>query len=1541
MSDTSGATTTLFQTYQYDRLGQQTHEIEAGPAGLIDTATEYNAFGEVIRQGTNNGRQAYFDYDYAGNLWRTNSGDGVDKVFMVDLQGNVTAKMISTGIGGGNIDLKSFVSVDQIAGLTDLNRTDTRHDLLGRVVQQSEGQRLDVEGGVLARAGFTHANILSSASPLFGESGVTGFAGTNTVAFTWASLAALGSGDIKVSFQYTTLAFQDIVRYDEAGNPVYAGTTYDEGRNPVDSPASMHAGETRAMTQNFTADEAASGVTFNWSDARGNLNGGINRVTRLTILKMDVNGNWQQIVNTDSLGYAGNSIEVTALADPATVTQLQLRWLGFTGEDGWTNVPLINYGNVLRYDASHDGVGNYEYRLLTTAPGNPARMTSTGTIGLVSKPLAGIVIPLTFGPAGHGILAWASQDARIDQVFRIRPVGGRDADSRVIAVRGNGYDGVDLSNLAAGTYEYELLWSHAGEGSPYAHALGRLTVEPPIPPRWVPPVGLPAFSEVSVDTGTVGGTIVGVDEDNNPVYSGGTTVTSLQWLMPANAAATVFQYRLAGSSTWATLPVTNLGAALDESGNPVHFDESGNAVSGHQQANVGVLAAGVYDYEVLVSPPGSSTPDRHSIGQFTVYGPGSGHYETRQVQVQVPVTVTPPDVSNYIIGYTGSGPTYGPPVVVGYDGAGNPVFGQGYGRDVTARDEAGNALKYGPVHAIAYTVYHTETVTVSVPVQVAVGQSPVYVRDESGSVIYETVQQTQYRVRQQPIHETRSRPREVSYQVRVQDGPIILGVDEGGTPIYQTTETGGIAFYSHYETYSYTTYDHYEVVVGYYDEYYPVQVSVTQPVYARDESGNIVYQTDYQTRYQNQTRQVQVGVTVTPTDPSQYVISSHSGVPEYGPPVVVGTDEDGHTVYGQGYGLVNGVVQAIPYTVYQPQYHDESVWVPGSTPPATVINQTPVYRPGYTINGQPAQYAATSTNANGVAAVTQSDLLPVQDVNMAQSALWLRPVINQTVDRWGNVTQINDARSIGWNTTYLYNANNQLIRETRPDANGNLSADSAVTDIYYDRLGRQVAVRDANGNVNGTIHDAAGNLIQERHADGGVITYSYNVFGDRTRSVDAMGHVTDYIHDKMGRLTQTRRYGAEIFAVDGNNNLQAVRAGTLAESSTYDQAGRKLTATDGNGDTVTYSYDRQGNITRIRQASGRSTVMAYDNMGNKVSETDGNGYTATWTYSHFGQLQGHTDLSGVSYTYTYDNARQLTRQASGHGQNLRYSYDAAGQVVRIDDLATGQTTLYSYDLAGNHVREKTISAGTVVQDNSLGYDALGRLRYVADGRVNILMYYDRAGNRIRIFSHVINTLPTLNSADIQHDSDRYFAYDAMNRQTLVDGVDSSGAINAAQGHRITYDANGNRLTDTSWGTHVSATEVITGHETHSEYVMVGVSEWTPQYGYVDTTVPVYSTSYTASQGESTESYHYDSLNRLQEVKRDGTMVDTRFYDGASRVVQTGPNGTLPQAYVAALNGTTSTGATAAGLGTETRTNRYNQDGQLVHQVVRKSDNAAK
>ncbi|MDN6886457.1 hypothetical protein QMO14_22970, partial [Variovorax sp. CAN2819] len=1305
VTDGNGVSSTMFRAYQYDKLGQQTHifdpastsqlngssitTVSQAQAGLTDTAIAYNAFGEVTRKSVNGVEGEYFDYDNAGRVWRTNSGDGVDKVAFYNLQGKQTAQLSSYGSAYENLNLRSIQRPDELAWRA-VRRTDTVYDALGHVVQTVGPNRDEVTTGPRSGRTYTSATIGSTSQKVTDESGqVVSWTGTNSVTLSWSSLHGLGAGDVKVVMEYATQTWL------VGGN---TGGTDESSNNPFPTnPQTVAGGEIRSRTQIVSyAPEGSDNVTLTWEDQSAS-NGGISRVTRLTLYKKDLYGKWQQISDQSALGYGSQVIDIDTPDDPSSTVQLQLRPAGSSGDSGWASVGLTNFGKALRFNAAGLPAGNYEYRaLMTTATGVTTQIGS-GRIDLTSPPLQSIDTPMGFyqtGVTGLGLFTWQSPGTGIDQIFRIRPAGSTGAwDTRQVSARGEGKDGVDLSLIAAGTYEYELLWVRNGEGVPYAHATGQVVSTGFQLPRWVPPENLPVIPGVQVGTATVGN-VVGHDEAGNPIYSGPTTTKPvIRWpatnLGPSESIS--FRYRLQGSSTWLVLPI----------GGTVGVDEAGNA-TGNREVDISGLPPGNYEYQVLVTQNvlGVETPVAQATGNLVVSPTGEGHNVPTLTPFPKPVTITPDDPANHIIGWTGTGPTYGPPVVIGTDANGQPIFGQGYGRDVIGSDESGPI--YGPVKAIPYYTYQMVQVTQNVPVQVQVGTDPIYARDEAGNIVYETIYETQYQQRAVPVYGWVQVPRVEAYQVAVQRTGI-SGYDEGGAPIYYT--------YTDYETHYRTVYDWVIVQTGWTTETYPVQVPVQRPVI-------VGYQPRYETQMQQQTVWVQVPTLVTPPDPAQYIISAHSGSPIYGPPVMVttGTDESGNPItgLGKGYQLVNGVVTAVPYTEIQTEWRWVDVWVPGTTPAPTVADTTPPYKPGYMTPLIPPLFNATVTTAPGSSAVSENNTAGAP----GSQAIWQdsssgspRPVVNQNTDRWGNVISISDPRSAGWVTTYRYNANNQLVEQRQPDANG---TGEAVTQLFYDKLGRQVAVKDANGNVQGKVYDAGGNLVQELNADGGTITHSYNAFGEKMSTVDAMGRSTGFTYDNVGRLLTTTRMAADIWGWATSFGPSVIGTAQIVETVTWDQAGRKLSQTNGAGETIRYAYDLRGNLVSTTQPLGQVKLAAFDSMNRKIAEVDANGALATWSYNYFGQLTGHTDIGGATYSYSYDNARQLTQQTNSRGQNLSYSYDKAGQLLRIDDAGVGKVTTYAYDLGGRRIRETTVQGGVTYQDNQMAYDALGRLRWVAD-----------------------------------------------------------------------------------------------------------------------------------------------------------------------------------------------------------------------------------
>jgi len=139
------------------------------------------------------------------------------------------------------------------------------------------------------------------------------------------------------------------------------------------------------------------------------------------------------------------------------------------------------------------------------------------------------------------------------------------------------------------------------------------------------------------------------------------------------------------------------------------------------------------------------------------------------------------------------------------------------------------------------------------------------------------------------------------------------------------------------------------------------------------------------------------------------------------------------------------------------------------------------------------------------------------------------------------------------------------------------------------------------------------------------------------------------------------------------------------------------------GNTTTTVYGEFGEIERVVEPSGQSTVYSYDNVGRIERQLD----------------------SVSEIVYRYDGNGNPTEIVEGSAVISR-EYDSMNRVERYED-ASGNVVQYSYDLNGN-LESLTYPDGKIV---SYSYDSQNRLKTVTDwtGRVTTYLW-DRGGRMV-------------------------------------------------------------------------------------------------------------------------------------------------------------------------------------------------------------------
>jgi RHS repeat-associated protein len=127
--------------------------------------------------------------------------------------------------------------------------------------------------------------------------------------------------------------------------------------------------------------------------------------------------------------------------------------------------------------------------------------------------------------------------------------------------------------------------------------------------------------------------------------------------------------------------------------------------------------------------------------------------------------------------------------------------------------------------------------------------------------------------------------------------------------------------------------------------------------------------------------------------------------------------------------------------------------------------------------------------------------------------------------------------------------------------------------------------------------------------------------------------------------------------------------------------------------------------------------MSYDIGGRKLSQTDQNSGTSTYTYNNAGEMLTQTDAKGLTQTFTTDNLGRITKiQPSNSEPAIQYIYDQGNQLSNNNTIgkltkvidATGYAE-YAYDERGNNIAEKKVIDDLTVNFTRT-YDGLGRVK---------------------------------------------------------------------------------------------------------------------------------------------------------------------------------------------------------------------------------------
>jgi RHS repeat-associated protein len=268
----------------------------------------------------------------------------------------------------------------------------------------------------------------------------------------------------------------------------------------------------------------------------------------------------------------------------------------------------------------------------------------------------------------------------------------------------------------------------------------------------------------------------------------------------------------------------------------------------------------------------------------------------------------------------------------------------------------------------------------------------------------------------------------------------------------------------------------------------------------------------------------------------------------------------------------------------------------------------------------------------------------------------------------------------GLTEAYEYDAKSQLVAVQRT------SPEARSWEYEYDGVGNRLVERVDDMPSTWTYDDA--NRVLARAAGGSVRVAgttseaaTVTLDGQPATSVGGQGFEGE-IEAPAGTST------FEVQATDASGNPRTSTyefdAGTGSATYDYDANGNLIEKVEG-GETWTYEWNAEGQLTRVLKDSVEVASFRYGPLGRRVERVAGS-VTHSYIYDGIDILRASIDDGSVATTYTYVHGPGLDEpvvREEDSGTRSYYHADGLGSVVATTDAAGAVMSQREYDAWGN------------------------------------------------------------------------------------------------------------------------------------------------------------------------------------------------------------------------------------------------------------------
>lgn len=203
-----------------------------------------------------------------------------------------------------------------------------------------------------------------------------------------------------------------------------------------------------------------------------------------------------------------------------------------------------------------------------------------------------------------------------------------------------------------------------------------------------------------------------------------------------------------------------------------------------------------------------------------------------------------------------------------------------------------------------------------------------------------------------------------------------------------------------------------------------------------------------------------------------------------------------------------------------------------------------------------------------------------------------------------------------------------------------------------------------------------------------------------------------------GETIKHEMFLSSVREYDGNGNVVMISDHNYVVNYIYDNNGKLVLASDNEGNSVTVTFDENGNKTK--EVSLSLDDPSTGTFVETVSEYEYNDRN----------LRVHEKEDGLEVWYEYDDDGNCIKETNSLGSVIIYSYNEKNQVVRVD-ISTEENEAFQafeYNEDGN-MSCYTYNEEDWIYKEWYEFDSMGNVVYQQDSLGECIQYaYDKYGN---------------------------------------------------------------------------------------------------------------------------------------------------------------------------------------------------------------------